>query len=239
MKTIGITAVALALALASCHKPVAETAPPPATPAPTPVVAAATPPPETPPPATPARHLAAEGVFYLISWVRIENNDGITGLPPGTGVKLVRPGIYLTPAGESPLSANQITNDLDIARSARDAGLAGRSIANQRQTEEENKVREMEAAAGRETDATRSGQLKVMDREHLTAKLADLQRQKTDLESKISGLSRDNGKEAYDKRYKGTIIANAASDLLPSARADLKSVTQQIRDAQAALAAMK
>jgi hypothetical protein len=97
-----ILAVFAALSLAACNKPAVVVAPPPSTPLPiatpaptpppTPVAVRITTPSPTPvavakpPPATPARHLAAEGVFYLVSRVRIETNDGIVGLPPGTGV---------------------------------------------------------------------------------------------------------------------------------------------------------
>jgi len=95
--------------------PEPETSVPPTTPAPAtptlePVAVA------TPPPATPAPELAPPGVFYLIAAARVETSDGIVGLKPGTGVKLVRPGIYLTPAGEVSLNPEQMTNDLALAR---------------------------------------------------------------------------------------------------------------------------
>jgi len=119
-------AICLAVGLSACKKPVATEPeePPAATPTPPPVVAVATPTPPAvvvatpaPPESTPsAPELAPPGVFYLIVAARVETKNGIMGLPPGTGVKLVRPGIYLTPAGEVPLSAEQMTNDLVVAR---------------------------------------------------------------------------------------------------------------------------
>lgn len=85
---------------------------------------------EEPAPATPAPEFAPEGVFYLIAAARVETADGIKGLPPGTGVKLVKPGIYLTPAGEVPLDAALLTNDMGKARAARDADRARQAAAN-------------------------------------------------------------------------------------------------------------
>ena len=133
MKLIGMSAALLAIAFASCHKPTVDNSvpepeapastPSPATPAPTraPVAAA------TPAPPTPAPQLAPPGVFYLVQNVRIETDSGVTGLPPGTGVKLVRPGVYLSPAGEISLRPEQITNNLALARQARDADRAAQA----------------------------------------------------------------------------------------------------------------
>jgi hypothetical protein len=146
----------------------------------------------TPAPAPPVRHLAPEGVFYLTAWVRVENNDGITGLPPGTGVKLVRPGVYLTPSGEMPLDEKTITNDLDIARRAQGEGVAGKLIASERQAIEDAKAAAMEATAP--GDAT-STQLKDIKRDRLTKLLAALKSRKSDLESSRRSLSSAHGQE--------------------------------------------
>src|SRR5437868_3412110 len=101
MRLTGLTVAIVALAFASCSKPNQTEEPPAATPAPIATPARAenisqAPPPTTPAPATPspAPQLAPEGVFYLIAAARVETPDGIRGLPPGTGVKLVRPGVY-------------------------------------------------------------------------------------------------------------------------------------------------
>jgi hypothetical protein len=238
-------AVFSALSLAACNKHEVVLAPPPATPlpiatpaptpTPTPVaVRSTTPSPTpvaiaTPPPATPARRLAAEGVFYLVSWVRIETNDGIVGLPPGTGVKLVRPGVYLTPAGEAPLNDYQITNDLDIARRARDAGLAGQAAVNQRQTEEERKAAALAAGAEREGTATHNAQLDEIERKKLNAKLADLKRKRATIDAQESVLTEDADK-IISKRG-----ADANSADRASVRAQLNAVEQEILDTQAAL----
>jgi hypothetical protein len=67
--------------------------------------------------AAPAKpELAPPGIFYLIEATHIETADGIVGLKPGDGVKLVRPGVYLSAGGEVPLRADQVTNDLAVAR---------------------------------------------------------------------------------------------------------------------------
>jgi hypothetical protein len=118
--------LSLGLVLDGCKKPVASEETPEET-APSAAAPSATPPPAsqpvavvTPAPATPAPELAPPGVFYLLAAARVETTDGIMGLPPGTGVKLVRPGVYLTPAGEAPLDASKLTNDMGVARRARD-----------------------------------------------------------------------------------------------------------------------
>ena len=69
-------------------------------------------------PVTAIPELAPPGVFYLLTPARVETKDGIIGFPPGTRVTLVRPGIYLTPAGKVSLAETQLTNDIGIARAA-------------------------------------------------------------------------------------------------------------------------
>jgi len=238
MKILGLIAVSLALAFASCQKPEVVVAPPPTPPPAPPPVAATTPLPETPPPATPARHLAAEGVFYLTTWVRVENSDGVTGLPPGTGVKLVKPGVYLTPAGEWPLADNVITNDLDIARRARDAGLAGRALAAQRQATEEARAAALQAAADGAATDTRDGQLKDINRERLTKRLAELKQQKADLETRRSQLASAQGKEAVG-RAKGRIELATTDQEMDGTQATLRSLREQIADIEKTLREIK
>jgi len=69
-------------------------------------------------PETGGSQLAPPGVFYLLTPAHVETKDGIIGLPPGTRVTLVRPGIYLTPSGKVSLDETQLTNDLGKARAA-------------------------------------------------------------------------------------------------------------------------
>src|SRR5687767_1233221 len=99
MRLTGLIAM-MALAFASCSKPttpatVTETAPAAPEPAPTTPVEtiSQTPPAAAPAPSesAPAPELAPEGVFYLLAAARVETGAGVHGLPPGTGVKLIRP----------------------------------------------------------------------------------------------------------------------------------------------------
>jgi hypothetical protein len=107
--------VLLIVSLAACNKH-PSTVPDAALPTYDKPVAAATPP--------PAPHLAPDGVFYLVSSYHVETKDGVIGLPPGTGVKRVRKGEYLTPAGIFAIRDDLLTNDMDEAREARDADRA-------------------------------------------------------------------------------------------------------------------
>jgi hypothetical protein len=110
---IGQYAFILTLAVAGCDKLNTQTSTPSPTP---PLVAEVTP--------SPGPHFAPEGVFYLVAMYRVETKNGVIGLPPGTGVKRVREGVYLTPSGELAIPANFLTNDMDLARQARDADRA-------------------------------------------------------------------------------------------------------------------
>lgn len=146
---IPLAAATLLLSLTACRKPVAqeESAEPESTPTPSSKVASvpSSPTPaattsETAPaptPATPtstpiAAELAPPGVFYLIEAARIETDSGLTGLPPGTGVKLLHDDVYLTPAGEARLRAEQLTNDMTRARKALAAEKASQNAAQAR-----------------------------------------------------------------------------------------------------------
>jgi hypothetical protein len=111
-------ALVLTLAAAGCDKLGTQTSPPSS---PSPAVAEATP--------SPGPHLAPPGVFYLVAAYRVETKSGVVGLPPGTGVKFLRDGIYLTPSGELAIPTRYLTNDMDVARAARDADLAAQAAA--------------------------------------------------------------------------------------------------------------
>lgn len=158
MKKIAWIALA-ALAFASCSKPVSEESPPPlasTTPAPGSAATGPAPAPSAPQPSTGATasapELAPAGVFYLLTPARIETPDGIRGLPPGTGVKLVRTGVYLTPYGETSLKPDQLTNDMGIARRARDADQAAQRAAQGARLAEQARVA---AAAAANAEAQR------------------------------------------------------------------------------------
>ncbi len=123
------------LALTGCQKNTDQNAAPEATPPPAPE---ATPAPvvATPKPvavATPApNYFAPEGVFYLTAKVSLETSDGITGYPPGTMVTKAADGRYKLADGQfAALEANQITNDLRIARQLMGADRAAQAALSQ------------------------------------------------------------------------------------------------------------
>ncbi|HSI15860.1 MAG TPA: hypothetical protein VK961_27680, partial [Chthoniobacter sp.] len=132
---IPLTAAALLFCLPGCHKPVAqeESSEPESKSGPTSPVAAESSSQTAPNPARSApattnptsttsapavAELAPPGVFYLIEAARIETDSGVTGLPPGTGVKLLHDDVFLTPAGQARLRPEQMTNDMVLARKA-------------------------------------------------------------------------------------------------------------------------
>jgi hypothetical protein len=154
-------AASLFLGFSGCKKPVASEEPaeeappassaPAATPSPTttPAVAATT----VAPVPTAAPELAPPGVFYLLAAARVETSDGVTGLPPGTGVKLVRPGVYLTPAGEVSLNPSLLTNDMGVARRALAQEKAKQSTLEQQRLAAEKAA----ASASQVADAQTAG----------------------------------------------------------------------------------
>lgn len=84
---------------------------PPATPAP--VTAAATPEPP---------QLAPPGTFFLLAKTSVETAEGIHGLPPGTELHLVAPGLYEDAEKHRvTLTDSQVTNDLRVAQRSRGA----------------------------------------------------------------------------------------------------------------------
>jgi hypothetical protein len=234
MKIALIPAV-IALAFASCTKETVVQNEESATPAPaTPTPAPATPTPEvavataTPAPATPAPQLAPEGVFYLIAAASIETSDGVRGLPPGTGVKLVRPGVYLTPYGETALPQEQLTNDLSVARSARDAAVAAQAVANARAR-----------VAAAETAASHEAALKGIDRERLERKIVELKRQKIVVDEQINLLGNKRSREAYNQYWKGRTVTSTTDQQMAAARVQSETLSQQIDTAQQQLASLR
>jgi hypothetical protein len=138
---------------------------------------------------------APEGVFYLITTVKVETDAGVVGLKPGTGVKLVRPGIYLTPAGEQPLKPEQLTNDLVIARAARDADAAAHAAI---QAMVATLGEQQKAAAAKAAEAAEDTQVTVqegMDKQKAIALVATLEQQETALEAQTAALRKKLSKE--------------------------------------------
>ena len=80
--------------------------------------------PATSTPASAVRELAPDGIVYLLVRVRMETDSGIISLPPGTGLKLIRPGVYTDGLHELTLTAEQVSNDVETAREAKRADAA-------------------------------------------------------------------------------------------------------------------
>ena len=249
----GLTGLAatLALALASCEKPATTqntepTPPPAATPAPatpspatpTPAITMATPPPATPVPATPAPELAPEGVFYLIAATRVETPDGIRGLPPGTGVKLVRPGIYLTPAGEVPLDSVLLTNDLAKARAARAAAQAAQAAITQRLTTEAAAAAVAAKAKSVENGASNAAAMKTIEKDKLQARITALRQQQAALDEQVAALQKQKAKESFNQTYKNRTVTSSTDQRIANAAAQAESLIDQIRDAENQLRSM-
>jgi hypothetical protein len=171
MKLVPLSAmVALALANAGCNKsPVSESEPDEAPPkavstantTPAPAAPAANTAPAAPAvanspaaPATAHAELAPPGVFYTIAPARVETASGIVGLKPGTGVKLTRPGFYLTPYGEVALADEQVTNDMALARQA-----ANQDAAQQAQLKKVLEAKALEAKARAAAAAAKAAQV--------------------------------------------------------------------------------
>jgi hypothetical protein len=247
MKLIGLT-VAGALAFTSCSRPttaaqMTEMPAPPAevpsvpiavaTPPPVPAVPVdvATSPPVIPEPAAPAPpELAPEGVFYVIVATRVETESGVHGLPPGTGVKLVRPGIYLTPAGEMAIAPERLTNDMAVARAARNAAQAEQAALQQQGAANASVAAEQARMDAADVTVAHKDGLKTLDRERLEKNLAALQQQKVNMEAQVSLLVIKRNKE-YDGRAMGRTVTSNAETQLIAARAQLKTIRDQITTA--------
>jgi hypothetical protein len=229
--------VALAFAMACCSKvavneeeaappqPVFDAEPAPATPAPVAVTPVATP--------APVVELAPEGVFYLLAAARVETADGIHGLPPGTGVKLVRPGVYLTPYGEASLSAEQVTNDLSAARAARDADKAAQAMLRQQGAANAAVATTNAQVDAKQTATTHDAALKQIDRERAEKKLTQLNLQEGQLRAEIEGLELRLRQEYWRER-KGRTVTSTTGQRLTAAKSQLYAVQAQITAASRA-----
>ena len=70
-------------------------------------------------PATPQRHLAPEGTFFLLERASLPIESGVIGFAPGTKVTLVGQGASASTVTDGQyqfeVQSSQLTNDLDIA----------------------------------------------------------------------------------------------------------------------------
>ena len=223
-----ITAVAITLTFASCSKQtiVRDDEPEPATPAtqPSSQVPMATPPAGATPPAAQARQVAPEGIFYLTKTVRVETAGGVRTLTPGTGVKLVRPGIYLTPAGETPLAAEQMTNNLAIARAARDLA-AGAPPA----------VAAPLANAGTPAAASPAADpamVKELERQKAKANMDALKVKMDGMLAKLADLKERDVKETQNRSYKVRKIISNTKQQITQLEGEINGLNVQIEAAQ-------
>ena len=70
------------------------------------------------PPAPPEKHLAPDGVFYVLKRISITTDSGVIGIPVGTKVTRLKPGPPMRVTNgerEFDVQADAVTNDLDIA----------------------------------------------------------------------------------------------------------------------------
>ena len=208
LRNVALSTV-VAVALVGCQKPTAampdneEAVPRPAS---APAVAAvmpmalATPIPETTAPVvapqvvtTPKPELAPPGVFYLLTTARVETPNGIVGMKPGTGVKLVRPGIYLTPYGERPLSSQQLTNDMGLARQAVNQDVA-QQAAQQAQLKKALEARAVAASPSVAASSTEAVQLPSASVPAMTAPPSQPRLESRSLLNRAGGPSLSTGK---------------------------------------------
>ena len=160
----------------------------------------------------------------------------MTGLPPGTGVKLVREGVYLTPAGEVSLRPEQITNNLAVARQARDADRAAQAALTARSAQ-------MPAAPGsgdgrhhgpgRQNSGQFNDAVKQLECQQLAARVAALQQQAQALRDQISILAAKKGKEDYDRSQRGRMVTSTTAADLVAAQTALNNLQAQIVTLQA------
>jgi len=141
--------------------------PAPAAPVSVAAIAVATPVPVATPaqaasPAPPAvvKHLAPQGVYYLVERISITTDSGIVGVSPGTKVTFVRDlgNAWLMTNGKTQfeVTQDQVTNDLDVAKAvfANDQtalkavadGIHAQEEAKRKQQQEENAAHQAEAA---------------------------------------------------------------------------------------------
>ena len=119
-------------------------APLPAAPPPTPIpvrVAVSTP--------APRKHLAPVGIYFLAERISVTTDFGVTGIAPGTEVKLLKAGtpMRVTDGREQfDVMPSQVTNDLDIAAQVANADqVTQSSIGAMKEQEEQSYEKQQEA----------------------------------------------------------------------------------------------
>jgi len=227
--------------LAACSKPVAQDESTPATPTPAPV-AAATPTPAptpaqvavvphnaaTPQPSTPAPELAPPGVFYLLVAVRVETDSGVTGLPPGTGVRLLHDDLYQTPAGEAHIAEGQVTNDMALARKAKSADAATQAAAQARIAADGKTIAERQRAdANYKPTAQQVANKNAQDQQELRTRIATLQAQYQAVATQRDALAQKQGYENYRKAT-GHIVSSTSGQQVQALDGQLQTIQAEV-----------
>lgn len=251
MRLIGSLVIVAALAFAGCSKPSStqtedEQSPAPSTPAGTTAKKESPPAPpaskETAPPSpatanTPPSDLAPEGVYYVVSNVRVETSAGVQVLLPGTGVRKIRPGVYLTPLGEAQLAQNQVTNIISVARAARDASQAEQAALKRMATPAA--VMQRARVEAQKPDANHLAAVKQMETDQAKRELATLAQQKAAIQSQIDALGIKLAKENYNQNIKGRKVLSTTGQQMNTAQSQLQAVEAQIAAAYDKLNALR
>jgi len=170
--------------------------------------------------------------------VRVETADGITGLPAGTGVKLVRPGVYLTPTGEAPLDETKLTNDMAKAREAlavdRNA-QAALKVRNDAQAQQTAQTQAAQQAQSGTSNTGNSDQIIAAQREQISAQIVALPNQRDAIQAKISEGNKRRSEMKMDSTRR-TYQPIIESSTLPD---QLRGVDAQIRDLKSRLSLLK
>lgn len=196
--------MAVAIGMAACkkdevivvHEP--EPTPVPATPVP------ATPTP-TPPPATPVavatptpRPLAPAGTFYVIKYFTVETDGGISGVKPGTKVKLIKDGDEVMRVSDGTIEfdarKDHLTNDLETASLSARQDINGQARLRQRMANE--------VAAVATAPAVASAGSTVGDQ------VRELEKQQDLLRLQASQLQRQSDAIGYVDEYKAKTSSN-------------------------------
>lgn len=142
----------------------------------------------------------------MLASVRIETESGITGLPPGTGVKLLHDDLYLTPAGEAHLDAAQMTNDMTIARAAMNADRSAQAATQKVLSAQAAAAHALQAAAAQGSTAAPGA---PVDMANVRTRIAELEAQREGLNSKLSVLREKQSGEQFRADVRRHIIASS------------------------------
>jgi hypothetical protein len=188
-----------------------------------PQIAAATPAatPEPPQPAPP-------GVFYLLRAARVETDSGITGLPPGTGVKLLHDDVYQTPAGDAKLDPAQLTNDMALARRVLAEDRKQQTALQSKLAAEAAQAHAQEVARNAQQGQTLATQTAAMDQAARNARLADLNTARQSLVNQLSALNDKRGGELYRQNHMGRIVTSTTGDQIKAVSDQIAAVDAEI-----------